>query len=209
MKISPSPAYPFEVDLSLANEGKVIFETNCQGCHNVQVTVDGRDTNLESLNTDPNRAHSITSPMSMLLAEKILEACKDKRLEECQKKPNGDTQHVLKDAKPGYKTDTLGGIWARAPYLHNGSIPTMRHLLQPSTRPNKFCRGSLDYDSDNMGFGWKRENSVCLGEDHQVLFEAGLPSQKNTGHAGNIYLGLEGDLSDEAADALIEYMKTF
>ena len=60
-----------------------------------------------------------------------------------------------------------------------------------------------------MGFGWKRENSVCLGEDHQVLFEAGLPSQKNTGHAGNIYLGLEGDLSDEAADALIEYMKTF
>jgi len=147
--------------------------------------------------------------MAKFLAEKILEACKDKSLLECQPKPDGDTQHVVADTKPGYKNDTLGGVWARAPYLHNGSVPTMRHLLQPTTRPDSFCRGSLDYDIPNMGFGWEMTNGVCEGADHQVAYDTGLPSQKNTGHSGKAYLGVEGDMSSEDAAALIEYMRTF
>ena len=53
------------------------------------------------------------------------------------------------------------------------------------------------------------ENGNCEGQDHQVAYDTALPSQKNTGHTGVAYLGVEGDMSSEDADALIEYMRTF
>ena len=49
-------------------------------------------------------------------------------------------------ANQGYVTSVLDGIWSRAPYLHNGSVPTLYHLLVPSERPQQFLRGSIDYD---------------------------------------------------------------
>jgi len=53
----------------------------------------------------------------------------------------------------GYANSPLDGIWLRAPYLHNGSVPTLRDLLQPSAnRPKTFYRGYDVYDQKNVGF---------------------------------------------------------
>ena len=54
----------------------------------------------------------------------------------------------------GYKADVLHGIWAQAPYLHNGSVPTLGQLMCPSTRPVRFLRGNLFYDEALVGFEW-------------------------------------------------------
>ena len=48
----------------------------------------------------------------------------------------------------------LHGIWAQAPYLHNGSVPTLGQLLCQSTRPARFLRGNLRYDEALVGFEW-------------------------------------------------------
>src|SRR5262249_26442492 len=57
----------------------------------------------------------------------------------------------------GYQAPPLDGIWATAPYLHNGSVPTLHALLQSSTRPRRFTRppstGFEHYDTVHVG--WK------------------------------------------------------
>ena len=65
-----------------------------------------------------------------------------------------DTPGRVRDGKNGYKADMLHGIWARAPYLHNGSVPTLAHMLCPDTRPTQFNRGVLFYDQEMVGFEW-------------------------------------------------------
>ena len=52
----------------------------------------------------------------------------------------------------GYANMPLDGIWLRAPYLHNGSVPTLRALLFPDERPASFYRGYDVYDWTNVGF---------------------------------------------------------
>jgi hypothetical protein len=54
----------------------------------------------------------------------------------------------------GYNATALAGIWAGAPYLHNGSVPTMYHLLMPQTRPASFTKSALNYDTEKLGFAW-------------------------------------------------------
>ena len=53
----------------------------------------------------------------------------------------------------GYANSPLDGLWLRAPYLHNGSVPTLRDLLEPSDkRPKTFYRGYDVYDQKKVGF---------------------------------------------------------
>ena len=53
----------------------------------------------------------------------------------------------------GYAGMPLDGVWLRAPYLHNGSVPSIRDLLEkPENRPSVFWRGYDVYDYQNLGF---------------------------------------------------------
>jgi hypothetical protein len=52
-----------------------------------------------------------------------------------------------------YRAKTLKGIWATAPFLHNGSVPTIYHLLLPaSQRPAMFRLGTREYDGEVIMF---------------------------------------------------------
>jgi len=110
----------------------------------------------------------------------------------------------------GYANMPLDGIWLRAPYLHNGSTPTLRDLLEPrSKRPTKFYRGYDVYDQQRMGF-----ISTVNEERGQRFFlfdttdDTGrsLPGNGRDGHEGAPY-GTELPEADKVA--LIEYLKTF
>ena len=98
-----------------------------------------------------------------------------------------------------YKGRPLNGIWATAPYLHNGSVRTMRQLLLPTgMRQDTFHVGSREYDPVDMGF--KDEGGFEL--------DTNLDGNKNTGHEGPEY-GNEEFLNDpDMLDALLEYLKT-
>ena len=77
------------------------------------------------------------------------------------------------DASPkapaGYKADMLHGIWAQAPYLHNGSVPTLGQLVCPSTRPQQFLRGNLNYDEALVGFEWATRPTARYGPNETLL----------------------------------------
>ena len=62
----------------------------------------------------------------------------------------GDEPLVDPAGKRGYVASALHGTWAQAPYLHNGSIPTLRQLLVPALRTEApFLRGSVSYNGQD------------------------------------------------------------
>src|SRR4029450_9868187 len=99
----------------------------------------------------------------------------------------------------GYANQPLDGIWARAPYLHNGSVPTLRDLLEPpEQRRQVLYRGYDVFDQDKVGF------VSHVPEEHGrtvFQFDTRLPGNGNGGHLYGT------DLSAEQKKALVEYMK--
>ncbi|MBX9636836.1 MAG: ribonuclease E [Nitrosomonas sp.] len=83
-----------------------------------------------------------------------------------------------------YKARPLNGIWATAPYLHNGSVPTLYDLLLPKRRlddpvegeyrPDEFMVGSREFDPDKVGF-------KSAGYDG-FLFRTSIWGNYNSGH---------------------------
>ncbi len=124
---------------------------------------------------------------------------KDARRTACQKFPDDP-----KAPKIVYKGRPLQGIWATAPYLHNGSVPTLDDLLlPPDKRPTKFYMGTRQFDPDRVGFVTDKspENSF----EFDVVDAAGHPIEGNS-NLGHDY-GNAGFTKDDRA-ALIAYMKT-
>ena len=104
----------------------------------------------------------------------------------------------------GYANMPLDGVWLRAPYLHNGSVPSLRELLEPAAeRPKVFYRGNDVYDPTNVGFV---SGVAAQGGKTFFTFDISVAGNANTGHDGKAY-GTE--LSPQDKDALVEFLKTF
>jgi hypothetical protein len=94
----------------------------------------------------------------------------------------------------------LSGIWLRGPYLHNGSVPSVRDLLEaPAQRPSTFFQGSDVIDPDRLGF-----LSTMEEEPGRHLFGHYDTTQAGHSNAGHLY---GTGLSRAAKDALLEYLK--
>ena len=94
----------------------------------------------------------------------------------------------------------MSGIWAAAPYLHNGSVPTMYHLLLPaSERPVKFTYFSREYDPINMGFKWDEPLDAA---PLLATYDTTVSGLGNQGHEYGT------SMTDDERYALIEYLKT-
>ncbi|KIG13522.1 hypothetical protein DB30_07970 [Enhygromyxa salina] len=94
-----------------------------------------------------------------------------------------------------YKARPLNGIWATAPYLHNGSVPTLYDLLlPPASRPTKFVLGRREFDPNKVGF-------VSEGDEPFVV-DTSVTGNGNGGHEYGV------TLSDADRWALVEYLKT-
>lgn len=187
----PPPAYPYAINTDLANRGKPIFKANCAGCHNVfERPREDTVIAIDEIKTDRGRLDSYTTQLASnqyLIFSGITYKGEDKRFRNYRK-------------TNGYVSAPLDGIWLRAPYLHNGSVPTMRDLLEKSeNRPTEFYRGYDVYDQDNMGFV-----STVAEENGDAFFkfETSLPGNGNSGH------GYGTELSADEKEALIEYLKT-
>jgi hypothetical protein len=98
-----------------------------------------------------------------------------------------------------YKARPLDGIWATAPYLHNGSVPTLYDiLLPPAQRPRSFNTGTREYDPVKGGY---RTDAAAAG--NTFTFNATGPGNSNEGHDYNV-----GRLTEEQRLALLEYLKS-
>ena len=97
-----------------------------------------------------------------------------------------------------YKARPLDGIWATAPYLHNGSVPNLYQLLLPAKdRMEKFFVATREFDPVNVGF-------TTGSQDGAFEFDTSLPGNSNAGH--DTYA--TNSLTDEQRWQLVEYLKT-
>ena len=100
---------------------------------------------------------------------------------------------------PQYKARPLNGIWATAPYLHNGSVPTLRDLLEPAAkRPKVFWRGYDVYDPVKVGFVSDGPEAQRVG----TRLDTGSKAGGNQGHEFGT------GLTAVEKEALLEYLKT-
>jgi cytochrome c peroxidase len=106
----------------------------------------------------------------------------------------------------GYVSPPLDGIWLRAPYLHNGSVPTLRDLLKPQAeRTVTFHRGYDVFDPVNVGF--KEPSAQKVGpkgeaNDPYFLFDT---RERANGNSGHLY---GTNLSEAEKNQLLEFLKT-
>jgi hypothetical protein len=105
-----------------------------------------------------------------------------------------------------YRSKTLVGIWATAPFLHNGSVPTIYHLLKPAAdRPVTFPTGQREYDAINLGIQTDRSKYVLPPGLPGFLMDTRLRGNWNTGHEWSFY----PTLTDDKRYAIIEFLKTY
>lgn len=189
------PAYPYPVDEALAARGAPIYRQYCARCHGASGTdftgeLVGQVTPIEAVRTDRHRLDSYTPELAA--NQNLLYAGF----------PEERFRHFRKTF--GYANQPLDGIWLRAPYLHNGSVPTLRDLLNPAAqRPASFHRGYDVYDPSGVGF----VGHVAAENGRKYFrFDTTLPGNGNFGHEGRDY-GTELPPADK--DALIEYLKKF
>jgi hypothetical protein len=190
IKSLPSPTYKGTIDQQKVTEGKAIYEVNCSRCHgssNNKNDYPNLLVSLESIGTDP----ALVS--TNFAYPQLLEWYNTSWF---SKEPFA----AKLVAKKGYIAPPLDGVWATAPYLHNGSIPTLEDLLNSSQRPKIWKRTFKSNDFDSKKMGW---NYVVLTtkSDNQTYDT----SIKGYGNQGHIY----GDkLSVSERTNLMEYLKT-
>jgi cytochrome c5 len=193
----PSNPYPFDIDTASAARGRHLFEQNCASCHTAG---NAAIFSPSDVGTDENRAIIWTAYSMAGLTAALRAGCTDAvTCNQPDGTPVPDAQIVASTG--GYMALPLDGIWARAPYLHNGSVPSMYALLT-GDRPVKFQRGNVAYDQERMGF-------VETAGPFTAEFDTTLSGNSNVGHdtpAFNGYVDWRNE--PQKLEDLLSYLKT-
>jgi hypothetical protein len=180
----PAPVYPYTIDEAIAAKGEKLFANSCASCHAFGGEYTGKIVPLEEIATDPYRLDSFT--YQTISNQNTLYSGYPWRFKRFRK-------------TNGYANMPLDGIWLRSPYLHNGSVPTLRDLLEkPENRPQEYYRGNDVFDKEKVGF----ISTIAQEKDKKYFkYDTKILGNSNSGH---LY-GTE--LSADDKNALVEYMK--
>jgi mono/diheme cytochrome c family protein len=185
-----APKYPGAIDQQLAAVGEKLFEDNCASCHG-NYGANSQYPNLlipaEIIQTDPMVYQSNFSSSQYL-------EWFDKSWFK-----TGERQASLVPFK-GYIAPPLDGVWITAPYLHNGSVPTLEMVINSKERPAFWARdfSKPKYNVEKMGW----EYTVSDKQYTRSTYNTQLPGYSNKGH----YFG--DKLTEEERVAVVEYLKT-
>jgi len=191
------PKWPFDIDVALSKQGESLFNETCAQCHGTygeDPVYPSRLVPIETVQTDP-----------LLIEYALTEGL-----------AYGDWYNrsfygQISIAAPGkgYVAPPLDGIWATAPFLHNGSVPSIRAVLDQSIRPalwrhqQQNTQNKADYDQRDLGWKFEPVDRSQMGSTKPTdVYDTQLRGYKNTGHPfGN-------HLSDSERNAVLEYLKT-
>jgi mono/diheme cytochrome c family protein len=200
-----APKYPRAIDAALAADGKTVFERDCAGCHGTYAD----DPAADHLDTYPN----LLIPLDVIGTDPAVANAGVVHAPELVDWYNGSfygtvTPIVPDDPFPGYVAPPLDGIWATAPYLHNGSVPTVELVLDSGARPDAWKR--VDYDSthfDEDALGWPFElvpggQADLPSSEAKHVYDTRFFSQDRLGHTFGDHL------TSAERRAVIEYLKT-
>ena len=179
----PAPTYPLPIDAALARTGASIFNAECASCHAAGGPRTGRVVPHGEIGTDRARLDAWTAEAAVSLNNAF---------------PGRAWAFASFTKTGGFVAPSLDGVWVRAPYLHNGSVPSLQALLDPpDQRPTRFWRGHDLLDPVAVGF-------VSSGADAEragTLYDTAVPGNGNGGHPFGTAL------PGESKRALIEFLK--
>lgn len=184
-----APKYPKATNEELAASGKIIFEKKCASCHGTY----GQEEKFPNL----------LIPQAIIQTDSFLYKSSFTSPQFVQWFNNswfnsGDHPARL-EPFAGYIAPPLDGIWITAPYLHNGSVPTLEALLNSKLRPKYWSRNFDKPEYDYEKLGWKH---VAHDAPKAKAYNTSLPGYGNYGHTF-------GDrLTDAERNAVLEYLKT-
>ena len=198
-----APAFPGRIDAALAARGRDVFDRRCAPCHgHYDDSVDhprlmeypNRLVRQEFIGTDSVRWRAVDDRVLKWQAEH-------------PKHPF--VRHVDADRTGGYVAPILTGIWTTAPYLHNGSVPTLWHLLHSDQRPARFEVGGHRLDYKKMGIALEESKDHVWrypagynARSHSEIYDTSQLGRSNRGHERQLR-----DLSEDEKTAVIEYLK--
>ena len=184
LKNKPAPKYPFPIDATRAERGKSVFDANCAACHASART--GTIVPLSEIGTDRGRIDTWGKQAAIEANKVVIDMGIERK-------------GLVESDLTGYVAQYLDGIWLRAPYLHNGSVPTLADMLTPPTqRPQVFWRGYDVYDQNKVGFVVQGPEAERAG----TQYDTRLRGNGKGGHPFGTALQA-GEKND-----LLEYLKT-
>ncbi len=188
-----APRWPHAIDEDLAKQGKRVFEKTCARCHGTY----GEDGDypekvvaLDDVGTDPVRLHA---------------------LRPWQRREYGKSwftdygKRAVVVRPEGYVAPPLDGVWASAPYFHNGSVPTLWHVLHSKDRPRVWKRTRTGYDKKRVGLEvteYRERPRGPTGKSKREFFDTRIRGKSAKGHT------YPDDLTEPQKIALLEYLKT-
>ncbi|MEM6801445.1 MAG: hypothetical protein AAF696_08575 [Bacteroidota bacterium] len=184
-----APKYPGRLDLNLAQKGKELFINNCEKCHGTygkRPYYPNKIIPIKEVQTDSIYAQYA---MNSEIFDWYNESWFGQSTDPAQLLPSY-----------GYMAPPLDGVWATAPYLHNGSVPNLETLLNSKTRPTYWSRSfeSKDYDLKKVGWKYQVEES---GKGKKT-YDTQMLGYGNYGHT------FGDEFTSSERKAVIEYLKT-
>lgn len=189
-----APAYPLAIDRTLAGQGEAIFNHVCADCHGTygaEEAYPNKIVAIEELGTDPVRLGALSPEHRQAYGQSWF---------------GHFGEHEAIGNPGGYVAPPLDGVWASAPYFHNGSVPTLWHVLHPDQRPKVWLRSEDGYDEQKVGLEMvafdNLPESVTIGSERRRYFDTRKFGKSAAGHTFP-------DVLDEAEKrAVLEYLKT-
>lgn len=196
MSLRP-PAYEGPVEQALARRGKAVFEDHCARCHGTYGPggeYPNRRVPLAELGTDPVRLRALSREGRRRYANSWFAHAGEAGQQETETDPDG------------YVAPPLDGVWASAPYFHNGSVPTLWHVLHPDQRPTVWRPTSQELDEQKIGLTVESVARVPRDEpDVAVRRQFFDTHRKGKSNAGHTY---PDELDAAEKRAVLEYLKT-
>ncbi len=191
------PKYTGAVDDSQAALGKKIFDRSCSECHGTygkEGAYPNRRIPIDEIGTDPVRLTALPNAGRHKYAVSWFAHFQE-----------ADEQQTI-TAPNGYVAPPLDGVWASPPYFHNGSVPTLWDVLNPSERPMLWRRTSEEIDAQKVGFVIEEVDRIPLTQTdiavRRQYFDTRVFGKSNSGH------DFPDSLTRDEKLAVLEYLKT-
>jgi mono/diheme cytochrome c family protein len=181
-----------ELDAAKVARGQVVFDAHCAGCHGVHSGASAAYPNKviarAEVGTDPVRAERFGDAEAARLNASWF----------------GDPPFM---PTGGYLAPPLAGVWARAPYFHNGSVPDLAGVIDPALRPSKWRRLGTElehYDVERVGLRFEEVATPPdpNTRDGRLVYDT---TREGMGNGGHLFGAV---LSEEERSDLLEYLRS-
>jgi mono/diheme cytochrome c family protein len=195
-----SPQFPGRTDASRAQAGRSIYAARCAECHGLYdadaqhpklIEYPNRLVPQDQMETDATRWQVIDATLLTGIGRSAI------------------AKYIDAKNTGGYVAPLLSGLWATAPYLHNGSVPTLWQLMHPDARPKQFWVGGHALDFTQVGIAGTLNNAGVwtypagyVPWSKPVLFDTADPGRSNKGHEREFTA-----LTEVEKTSLLEFLK--